>query len=90
MARRFLFGSVMVILVQRQALEIVTLREHYKRPFVMSIDACQYEKIKLGQGLKYGASTTGDDRLTIADKRDGMHRASNKRTIHPSFVPGVL
>jgi hypothetical protein len=90
MARRFLFGSVMVILVQRWALKIVTVREHYKRLFVMSIDRCQYEKIKPGQGLKYGASTTGDDTLTISDGRGGMHRASNKRSIHPPSVPGVL
>jgi hypothetical protein len=80
----------MVILVQHEALKIVTVREHYKRLFVMSIDRCQYEKIKLGQALKYGVSTTGDDTLTIFDGCGGMHRASNKRTIHPPFVPGVL
>jgi hypothetical protein len=90
MARFFLFGSVMVILVQREALKIVTVREHYKRLFVMSIDRCQYEKIKLGQGLKYGASATVNDTLTISDGCGGMHRALNKGTVHPPFVPGVL
>ncbi|MFC4154262.1 hypothetical protein ACFOY5_18600 [Massilia aurea] len=80
----------MVILVQRQALKIVTVREHYKRLFVMSIDRCQYEKIKLGQALKYGVSATGDDTLLISDGCGGMHRALNKGTIHPPFVPGVL
>jgi hypothetical protein len=80
----------MVILVQRESLKIVTVREHYKRPFVMSIDRCQYEKIKPGQGLGYGASTTGDDTLTISVERGGMLRALNKWSIHPPFVPGVL
>jgi hypothetical protein len=45
---------------------------------------------KLGQGLKYDAPATGDDTLIISDGRGGMHRASNKGTIHPPFVPGVL
>jgi hypothetical protein len=56
----------------------------------MSIDRRQYEKIKLGQGLKYGASATANDTLTISDGHGGMHRALNKLSIHPPFVPGVL